>query len=195
MDALKKFFTNRITYLSLGLIIVMCILVGRLYVLQIGQNEIHEKEAAKFTEYDLPLDAPRGNIYDRNGVLLAGNRTAYKVYMINTDDDQEYRDRMYLELVKIFEKNNDVFYNYLADYLIYPPAWGPAVDTDEEAENMKAFINDMVISKADKVYFENPQSAFNYLRVNLFAISDEYSEYDAYRIMIMRFASYMYGLD
>src|SRR3990167_18011 len=33
------------------------------------------------------LEAPRGNIYDRAGVLLAGNRPTYNVYMIPEDFD------------------------------------------------------------------------------------------------------------
>ncbi|MCR5694317.1 MAG: hypothetical protein K6G89_05025 [Clostridia bacterium] len=195
MNGLKKLFTNRITYLGILVIIVMTVLIGRLFFIQVISGSEYSEEARLYNEYKLPLDAPRGNIYDKNGVLLAGNRTAYKVYMINTNDSQDYRDRMYLELVTIFEKNGDQFVNHLADYLLYPPAWGPMIDEPSEYANKQAFMNDIVTSKADKSYFDTPSSAFNYLRSTIFNISEEYSEYDAYKIMILRFMTYTYGLD
>lgn len=195
MNGLKKLFTNRITYLGIFLLIVMTALAVRLFSIQVIQGAELSKEARKFSEYTLPLDAPRGNIYDRNGVLLAGNRKAYKVYMINTNDDQEYRDRMYLDLITIFEKNGDIYQNYLSDYLLYPPAWGPMVDEPSENANKQAFINDIVNSKADKVNFESPAAAFNYLRTTVFDIPEEFTEAEAYKIMILRYTTYTYGLD
>ncbi len=195
MNGLKKLFTNRMTYLGIGLIIVMAVLAVRLFTIQVIRGAQYSEEAKKFNEYSLPLDAPRGNIYDRNGLLIAGNRKAYKVYMINTSDDQAYRDRMYLKLISIFEKNGDQFVNYLGDYLLYPPAWGPMIDEPGEIANKQAFMNDIVSSKADKAFFESPGSAFNYLRSNLFEISEEYTDYEAYKIMIMRYTTYTYGLD
>lgn len=195
MNGLKKLLHNRITYLGIGLVLVMILLAARLFSIQVVNSELYADDLKEMTEYKLPLDAPRGNIYDRNGVLLAGNRTSYKVYMINTDDDQSYRDRMYLELVNIFEKNGDEYTNFLGDYLLYPPAWGPMIDEPYEIGNKQAFMNDLVTSKSDKSYFDTPGSAFNYLRSNLFGISEDYSDYEAYKIMIMRYTTYAYGLD
>lgn len=195
MNGFKKLLTNRITYLGLILILVMAALCVRLFTLQVIRGEELSEDAKKYNEYSLPLDAPRGNIYDRNGVLLAGNRLAYKVYMINTDDEQDYRDRMYLELVTMFEKNGDVYQNYLADYLLYPLEWGPLVDEASELSNKQAFINDIVTSKAEKANFDTPASAFNYLRTKVFNISDEYTEAEAYKIMSIRYTTYTYGLD
>jgi penicillin-binding protein 2 len=148
----------------------MGVIVFKLYTLQIVEHNAHSQTAGSLSQYNLPLDAPRGNIYDRNGVLLATNRTAYKVYMINIDDEQSIRDEMYLRLVELFDKNNDVYYNYLADYLVYPIAWGDKVDEEDESANMKAWINDMVEKRADKEFFDTPENAFRYLRETIFEI-------------------------
>ena len=44
------------------------------------QNEELVSRAADQWYRDIPLEAPRGRIYDRNGVVLADNRLVYDVY-------------------------------------------------------------------------------------------------------------------
>ena len=195
MEIIKKILKNRIFYLGILLVFALGLIVTRLYDLQVKQKDLHTSDARKYVEYSLPLDAPRGNIYDRNGVLLATNRTSYKLYMVNTDDDQDYRDKMYLELVKLMEKNNDVYYNYLADYITYPLAWGVKIDGDDKFPEKKAWINSIVTTKSDKAFFDTPENAFNFLRFNIFEIDEAYTQEEAYKIMIMRYSNYMYGLD
>ena len=195
MDDIKKLFKDRVFYIMVAVIIIMSVICARLFQLQVLESETYAAELYVYTEYELPLDAPRGNIYDRNGKLLATNRLSYKIYMINTSDDQDYRDRMYLSLIDIMDKNGDYYYNYLEDYLVYPLAWGEAIDQEEEAAEKKAWINTIVSTKSDKQYFDTPQNAFNFLRERIFAISDEYNDYEAYKIMIFRYATYQYGLD
>ncbi len=196
MEKLRRIFKSRIIWLVLLMVIALGAVVYRLYVLQIKENDKHALEAKLFSTYQLPVDAPRGNIYDRNGVLLATNRTAYKLYMISTDDDQAYRDEMYLQLVNLMDENNDVYYNYLADYITYPLGWGVKLTEGEDSVyNKKAWINAIVTAKSDKDYFDTPENAFNYLRYTVFDISDEYTDSEAYKIMIFRYNWYMYGLD
>lgn len=196
MDNLKLIFKNRIIWLILLMLAGFFAVGFKLYTIQILGNKENLTGTKIVATYELPIDAPRGNIYDRNGVLLATNRTAYKLYMISTNDDQEFRDKMYLELINIMNKNNDVYYNYLGNYLEYPLAWGDKVTTGEDAAyNKKAWINTIVTSKTDKAYFDTPENAFNYLRYNIFDISDEYTEKEAYNIMIFRYMWYAYGLD
>lgn len=195
MEGLKRFFTNRLVYLLIVLLAAAAALVARLYSLQIVDHGVHSDAAGKFSEYTLPLDAPRGNIYDRNGVLLATNRTAYEVYMVNTDDEQSRRDAMYLALIELFEKNGDIYNNFLGDYIAYPIAWGKRVDEEDETENLQAWIIDIAERKADRENFRTPESAFAYLRDTIFEIDPAYTEEQAYKIMIMRYATYMYGLD
>ncbi len=195
MEGLKRLLTNRLLYLLLVFLAAMAAIVFKLYDLQIADHTVHSNAASKLTTYDLPLDAPRGKIYDRNGVLLATNRTAYKVYLVNVDDEQSIRDEMYLRLVELFDRNEDVYYNYLEDYLIYPIAWGDKVDEADESANLKAWVNEMVEKKADKEFFKTPESAFKYLRETIFEIDEKYTDEQAYRIMVMRYATYTYGLD
>lgn len=80
-DKIKRLFKNRCFYVTILLVVVMSVMIGRLYQLQIIDGAMYRNKA--FTTIDsttkIPIDAPRGNIYDRNGILLATTRKSYKV--------------------------------------------------------------------------------------------------------------------
>ena len=54
-------------------------LLGRLFHLQVAERPALAARAADNREHALLLEAPRGRILDRNGKVLVGNRTAYRV--------------------------------------------------------------------------------------------------------------------
>ena len=47
------------------------VLIGRLYYLQVIKGDYYYKRSEKNHLKIVVLNAPRGNIYDRNGILLA----------------------------------------------------------------------------------------------------------------------------
>ena len=60
-------------------VVLLLLLVVRLFVLTIVQHDRWIGEASAQTTKTLYSSAPRGNIYDRNGNLLAGNRQVFNV--------------------------------------------------------------------------------------------------------------------
>lgn len=66
-----------------GLIVLM---VG-LFQVQVIQGNYHRRISERNRIRLIRLEAPRGNILDRNGLLLATNRSAYHVYVIPEDFD------------------------------------------------------------------------------------------------------------
>lgn len=60
------------------------VLAGRLGHLQLVQGAKWEDVARGQSLRQVAIPAPRGNIYDRNGVLLAGNNPAYTVSLVYT---------------------------------------------------------------------------------------------------------------
>ena len=59
---------------------LFCFLFGRFFYVQvIWQEELGYKALDQWTR-ELPIVAERGKITDRNGVVLADNRTAYTVF-------------------------------------------------------------------------------------------------------------------
>ena len=69
---------NRSTKLLIGLTVVLALLVGRLFYVQIF-NESYKTDADNNSMARELIYPPRGVIYDRNGLLLVGNRISYDI--------------------------------------------------------------------------------------------------------------------
>ncbi|MBO4475104.1 MAG: penicillin-binding protein 2 [Bacteroidales bacterium] len=71
-------YSNRSTKLLIGLGVVLLLLAGRLFYVQI-LNQSYKTDAANNSMQREVIYPPRGVIYDRNGVLLVGNRICYDI--------------------------------------------------------------------------------------------------------------------
>jgi penicillin-binding protein 2 len=69
---------NRSTKLLIGLAVVLLILLGRLFYVQI-LNESYKTDADNNSMTREMIYPPRGVIYDRNGKLLVGNKICYDI--------------------------------------------------------------------------------------------------------------------
>ena len=69
---------NRSTKLLIGLGVVLLIILGRLFYVQII-NESYKLDADNNSMMREMIYPPRGVIYDRNGLLLVGNRICYDI--------------------------------------------------------------------------------------------------------------------
>ncbi len=191
-----QFFKNRCVYVALLLIVVMSVMVGRLYDLQIVEGSEYRTKAENTIDSTtkLPVEAPRGNIYDRNGILLATTRRSYKVQMVNVDRPQDERNEMYLRLVNLFTENGDVYTNEFAKYISYPIDWGTSLKGDEDGAARRSWINTIAIKKSDRDRLNTPEEIFDYLRNERFGIDAKYTDEEAYRIMIIRYQTFSFGL-
>ena len=57
----------------------------------------------------IPSPAPRGEIRDRYGKLIAGNRPSFTVQMMKNEIDDERLNDVILNLINILEKNGDEY--------------------------------------------------------------------------------------
>lgn len=197
-DYLKSIFKSRATYVGLLVAGIVGVLIWRLYSMQIVNGEEYRQKAAEtvLTTAEQTVKARRGNIYDCNGVLLATTRTSYKVNMVNTPDDQAFRDGMYLRLIELFERGNDTYTNYLRRYITPELEWGSSLAGEDKENARSNWINTLVSGqkKSDRDGILSACDAFNYLRKTIFKLSDEYTDEQAYKIMIIRYATFSYGL-
>lgn len=84
-------------------------MIAQLFKLQIVQGEEYRNSSQRRLFRDAEIKAPRGEIFDRNGVILAANRQAFNVEIMKTSITDEELNAMILSLVKILEKNSDTY--------------------------------------------------------------------------------------
>lgn len=110
-DTILKFITSRMTVIILLLIVCAGTLVYRLFDLQIvnGENYLNSFQLKIKKEKDIP--STRGNIYDRNGNLLAYNELANSVTIEDVYDTGSSRNSeinaTVNKLIDMIEKNGD----------------------------------------------------------------------------------------
>lgn len=99
--------------------VLFLILAVRLFELQIVRGGEYQKSFVLKTTKEIPVKAVRGNIYDRNGVLLAGNRLTYSVTFEETQEYESTRERQLslngavYRLTALIEETGGSVENYL----------------------------------------------------------------------------------
>jgi penicillin-binding protein 2 len=70
---------KRLVFCSMLVLFLSMILVCRLYYLQVTQHSYNSTVSYNNRVHVLPIPPERGTIYDRNGVVLAGNRSSFNL--------------------------------------------------------------------------------------------------------------------
>lgn len=120
----KEYFlsliTSRVLYLMVIFVVLFMILVNRLFTMQIVEGETYLNSFDVKSKKERTIDAARGNIYDRNGVLLAYNELAYCVKIEDVYESgkskNEKLNSTILRTIAIIEENGD---NLSTDFKIY----------------------------------------------------------------------------
>jgi stage V sporulation protein D (sporulation-specific penicillin-binding protein) len=81
MTNFNFYFKRRLLAFTLLITFIFAALLGRLFYVQVVMSADLQAKALDQWTRDLELDAERGKIYDRNGVVLAENSTKYTVYV------------------------------------------------------------------------------------------------------------------
>lgn len=125
-DKIISIITSRLTVFSLLFLLLGGILIYRCFVLQIVQGEEYLREFVLEIEKTRDIASTRGNIYDRNGKVLAYNELAYSVKIEDTFESGSSKNRKLNEtvyrLIGMIEKNGD---SCITDFRIY-------LDEDDE---------------------------------------------------------------
>ena len=134
---MKKLLKNRYLYICIGLFICMSLICIKLYSLQITHGDDYDAIVNTKNQATITLEARRGDIYDRNGVKLAGSRVAYKLQMTYVNRPQEERDDMYLRVLNLLEEKGDRYNNALAPYINEAIQWGSELDGEDNTTKRK----------------------------------------------------------
>ena len=98
----KPDLTKRFLFLFLAAVAIMLLLLLRLWYLQVISAERFQQLSEKNRIRYIPISAPRGPVYDRDGHLLVDNRPSFSVSVMRQDvsDRDELLERLseYLEI-------------------------------------------------------------------------------------------------
>ena len=110
-----KFLDKRLKILAAIVTLIVVTLISRLVYLQIYQGEYFSKLADGNRIRLVSTSAPRGIIYDRNGVQLVNNRPAFTVELLPSLEpvSPEVVARLAtLFNIHVFEKNEKIFHSF-----------------------------------------------------------------------------------
>ncbi|HZK02643.1 MAG TPA: penicillin-binding transpeptidase domain-containing protein, partial [Anaerovoracaceae bacterium] len=99
-----KFRHNQIL---LVIMILMAVLFIRLFGLTVVEGSEWQEKAESISIKRVYSSAPRGEILDRYGRLLAGNRPSFTVFFANSNLESNEINKQALTLIKLLEKNNE----------------------------------------------------------------------------------------
>lgn len=201
-ELVGNIFKSRLLVLTAFMVLLTVILVYRMVNLQIVNGQEYLDNYSLRIEKTRELPSTRGNIYDRNGKLLAYNELAYAVMLEDNgsydsvDEKNESLNQEIYQLIKTLDQNGDSIKNDF--YVSYSAKEGYQFTVS--GTTLKRFLADVYDHKStDGLQFNKklgyheaeatPEQVIDFLSSDArYDISEKYNEYDRYRIMTLRYA-------
>lgn len=106
-----QLFNGRMIILAMGIAALVCVVIIRLWYLQIYQHQLYTTLSEKNQLNLLPIEPNRGLIYDRHGILLAENTPIFSLEIIpNKVEKLEDTIKALTEILSITEDEKRRFY-------------------------------------------------------------------------------------
>lgn len=211
-ESIKEFFKgilkSRLIVVAILFLALFSIMLVRIFVLQIVRGEEYQKNYTYKIVKERSLNSTRGNIYDRDGNLLAYNELAYSITIEDNGSYDSTKNKNLLlnaeinQIVKALETNGDSINN---DFKI-------TLNDNEEFEYnvsgsaLRRFLADVygtstydeLVEKSEKLeeklgYSPSEATAdqvMEFLIQNKFDISDNYSKKESYEIVVVRYGMF-----
>ena len=90
-------------------LVLMAILAIRLFVITVIQHGQWSEKAVSLSTKTITTSAPRGDIYDRDGEILATNKQVFNVRMYSSGMESKELNEVSYKLIKLFKKNGDKY--------------------------------------------------------------------------------------
>lgn len=116
-EFISELFQSRLVVLTMVFAAMFFVIIYRLFTLQIVEGEAYLEDYTLQIMKEIEVQGTRGNIYDRNGNVLATNRLAYSVQI---EDNGSYEDTKQknevindtiLRVIHMIETNGDTIVN------------------------------------------------------------------------------------
>ncbi len=113
---------------------------ARLFQWQVLEGDFFEEQSLNDRTDVIQLDAARGEILDRNGQVLAGNRTTYDIIFNNLYDVSKGRNAKILKVIDLLEERGEEWRDVLPIVLDENGEYQFAPDQDDEIAEMKEML-------------------------------------------------------
>lgn len=116
-DWLRNIIFSRLFVLLIIFAVLFTVLVQKLFVLQIVNGEDYLNNFTLTIKKETTINSTRGNIYDRNGKLLAYNELAYSVtiediYESGSKKNADLNDTIYRTIKLVEAQGDEVIHNF-----------------------------------------------------------------------------------
>ena len=201
-DFLKKFFSSRLFVLAAVFIVFFGIILARIFTLQVVNGKSYQENFSLKIQMKQPINAARGNIYDKNGKLLAYNELAYSISIndsttySSTKEKNKAVNAELAEILTVLKKNGETLNN---DFKIDRKKDG-TYSFNVSGSSLNRFRADVFgKSSADDLEYDKDtgideanataEQIMEYLMgKDNFGISSKYDGDLAYRIVVVRYA-------
>ncbi|BBF42236.1 cell division protein FtsI [peptidoglycan synthetase] [Lachnospiraceae bacterium KM106-2] len=197
-DKIKETVTSRVFAITMIYLVLVGGLIYRMFYLQIIHGEEYQKKYESSQTHTRAIKATRGNIYDKNGKLLAENVLTYSVIFQDYGKLTEASDinDMVANMIKLIEKNNDTidveFGLKLNDEgkIVYAVSGNKKKRFLKDAySNEKLTDKELSVSAEDAYEFINYSTDTNSPKFNV--DKKKYSKEMQFKITAIRYAMYM----
>lgn len=200
-EVCRSIIKSRLTVAGVVMTLLFGVLLWRVFYLQIVNGETYQNDYTLKIIKERTLNSTRGNIYDRNGKLLAYNDLAYSITIedngtySSTDKKNKAINAEIAQIISALEKNGDSIEN---DFKIDIEA-DNSYSYNVTGTSWRRFLADVYgQSSYDDLEYDTDlgynqaeataEQVMEYLKTERFGVSEEYDETTAYKIVVVRFA-------
>lgn len=200
-EVFRLFFKSRLAVATVLFTLLFGVLLWRVFYLQIINGEEYQDNYTLRIVKERTLNSTRGNIYDRNGRLLAYNELAYSITIedngtySSTDSKNTALNAEIAQIATALEKNGDSIVN---DFKINLEEDG-SYSFNVTGTSWKRFLADVYgetsydnLGFDEKLGYDTSAATedqiMEYLKNDRFGVSEEYDAEMAYKIVVVRFA-------
>ena len=178
-----KKINERIKILFIIIFLLFIVIVGRVFFIQVFDYKKLSEYAKDLWSRDLPIEANRGLILDRNGVVLADNLTTTSLVLIpNQIKDKEYVTKELSRILKVtYDDMKEHVYKNTSIERVHPEGRRLSYDIAEQISNLN--IDGIYLVKEAKRYYPHGNllsHGLGYVGIDNQGLSGLELQYDKY---------------
>ena len=178
-----KKINERIKILFIIIFLLFIVIVGRVFFIQVFDYKKLSEYAKDLWSRDLPIEANRGLILDRNGVVLADNLTTTSLVLIpNQIKDKEYVTKELSRILQVtYDDMKEHVYKNTSIERVHPEGRRLSYDIAEQISNLN--IDGVYLVKEAKRYYPHGNllsHGLGYVGIDNQGLSGLELQYDKY---------------